>query len=232
MPRAGTRVVNKDVNGRHILALRVDVKGAEDLAKTRLKAFIDDNLTDASYLFSLEHGTETGKPHVQGICYSRESDNILRPKFRKYFPENGSTEMACAYARDEFLATRYVCKGDTQGNPPVVWFKAGIKYDNDFILKMHTDYWEYIAKKEDREKQKKMTNFEIINEVVRQSKLKKFDWRSDRVAISKEIIRLLTKNFKPFDVFSTRRMLNLVCSHLDPTVGFVDEMSELVAGQM
>lgn len=125
----------------NFIALRADI--VPDLALSALLAFIA--LWASSYLVVRESGDETGKDHLHAVLVMDEKKNLqsMRMQLRRKFPclVGNKALYSLAAVRDVEKYDRYMCKGASEEEMPVILGSLGLKYSLEYIEECHSNYW-------------------------------------------------------------------------------------------
>lgn len=191
-------------------ALRVDVK--PDL-KSKLSEWCSAVGTGFICAFEKEGDNE----HVHLIIDSHKDIKQLRNSFTKKFTEcTGNKGYSLKVCGDDFSAyVRYICKGSSSREPPVIWFHQGLDYSAQAIREAHEKYWVNNASlQENSRKRARVEKESIVDQVEREAKAQGLKGM-DRVEVAKIYIRLFRDARKGINVFAARAVVNTVCCCLD-----------------
>lgn len=169
-----------------------------------------------SYLVAYE--TADGEnPHVHAIIHTAHLLKKVRNSFTFKFKEHtGNKSYSLKKCDDEFEAyIRYMCKGTSVDDEPVIWGKCGLKYTAEVIKDAHGMYWvNNKAIQINKAKAIKVERLKPVELVEREAKklgLKGFD----REGIAKVYIRLWRDARKPINIYAARGVVNTVSLLLD-----------------
>lgn len=155
--------------------------------------------------------------HVHLILDSEKDIKQLRNSFTKKFPEcAGNKGYSLKVCRDDYDAyIRYICKGSSPNEPPVVWSRQGLDYTDENIASAHAKYWvTHAALKENSKKRARVEKENIVEQVEREAKkLGLKEYQRDDVA--RVYIRLFRDARKGINVFAARAVVNTVCCLLE-----------------
>lgn len=192
-------------------ALRVDV---HDVTKDKLSTWLSANCN--GWICAYEEAKDENK-HVHLILDSVKTLKAVRSSFVREFPENaGNKGYSLKLCDDDFAAyIRYICKGNSKTEPPVIWSRQGLLYTDEAVQDAWQKYWVNNASlEENRAKRAKVEKESIIDQVERLCKSKGV--RShDRCEIAKCYIRLFRDARKGINVFAARAVINTVSLLLD-----------------
>jgi len=192
-------------------ALRADVIG--DSFKEDLCAWIKQW---DSYLLCYETA-EGENPHVHAIIHTAHTLKKIRNSFTFKFKEHtGNKAYSLKKCDDEFEAyIRYICKGVTKDDEPVIWGKCGLKYTAEVIKDAHGMYWvnnqAIQINKAKTIKVERLRPVELVEKECKKLGLK----GHDREGIAGVYIRLWRDARKPINVYAARGVVNTVSLLLD-----------------
>jgi len=155
--------------------------------------------------------------HVHLILDSDKDIKKVRNAFTKKFPESaGNKGYSLKVCNDDFDAyIRYICKGDSPNEPPVLWGFQGLDYSKEVIAEAHRMYWvTNESLKANAKKRARVEKESIIDQVERESKklgLKEYQ----REDVARVYIRLFRDARKGINVFAARAVVNTVCLLLE-----------------
>lgn len=194
-----------------MFALRADVIG--DSFQTDIVHWIR---SFDSYLLVFE--TAAGEnPHVHAVIHSQLKIKQIRNSFTyKFKQHSGNKAYSLKECDDEFDAyIRYMCKGSSEADAPIVWAQCGLLYTDECIKEAHGMYWvnnKALAKnKEAAKKVEKLKPVELVERECKRMEIKGFD----REGIAKVYIRLWRDARKPINVYAARAVVNTVSCLLD-----------------
>lgn len=160
---------------------------------------------------------EGDNEHVHLILDSAKDIKQLRNSFTKKFPEcTGNKGYSLKVCGDDFAAyIRYICKGVSSREAPVIWFHQGLDYSSQVIEEAHARYWvNNAALQENAAKRKRVEKESVVEQVEKEAKSKGLKGM-DRVEVAKIYIRLFRDARKGINVFAARAVVNTVCCCLD-----------------
>lgn len=191
-------------------ALRLDV-GEE--TKAKLSSWLSK--TCDGWIVAYEEAGDN--KHVHAILSSHKNLKQLRNALTYSFPENagnkGYSLKVCDDDHDAYI--RYICKGESEEEPPVIWSRQGLLYTDDVINEAWKKYWvNNAALVENSAKRRKVEKESIVEQVEKAAKkagLKGYE----RVEVAKIYIRLFRDARKGINVFAARAVVNTVCCLLE-----------------
>lgn len=190
------------INEYHEYAIRLDGNSSEKLVE-----FLEKD--GGSYLVVKE--LEDSNPHYHVLLFSRRSIQALRMSFKRSVPEAaGNGAYSVAAVRDLEKYERYMMKGDSDAEMPVVVASKGIKYTAQWIEETHAAYWS-----RNQEVQEERREMKVHEAVLQACKEQQVLW-SNREKISELYIRELVARDKPINLFSIRSAVCLLQVHLCP----------------
>lgn len=163
---------------------------------------------------------EASNRHVHCWFISSDTPKAVRCRFVKLFPEHDGNKgmyslTQCDEKYERYL--QYMCKGTEFNDGPVVKFRQGLLFTDDWVYDMHAAYWQengtLQATRKLRDDQKLKGNMvEQVLAVARKQGLG--GNRIDRVDIGKIYIRLMVEMKKPISVYAAKAVVNGVCAAL------------------
>lgn len=196
-------------------AIRMDV---EDTGawKKRVSEWFSAN--GNGYIVVFETAGEDGEnKHIHAILDSIKSDKQLRNALTRAFPECvGNKGYSLKLCGDDYEAyIRYICKGDSEADPPVVWTKQGLKYTAEDINEAHAKYWvNNAALVENSAKRRKVEKENIVEQVEKLAKGAGLKGH-ERVEVARLYIKLFRDARKGINVFAAKAVVNTVCCLLE-----------------
>lgn len=193
-------------------ALRVDV--VDDAVKPALKAWLDKH--SVGYICAEENPEGVNK-HVHLILDSVEDIKKLRNSLVRALPQvagnKGYSLKVCDDDWDGYM--RYICKGLSKDDEPVIWYRMGLDYTDENIVAAWGRYWvDNDALKANSAKRQKVEKGNIVEQVEKICKdegVKSFD----REGVARVYMRLFRDARKGINVFAARAVVNTVCLLLD-----------------
>lgn len=155
--------------------------------------------------------------HVHLILDSEKDIKKVRNSFTKKFPDcSGNKGYSLKLCNDDFDAyIRYICKGTSVDEPPVLWGFQGLDYTKEVIADAHRMYWvNNESLKANAKKRARVEKESIIDQVEKESKklgLKEYQ----REDVARVYIRLFRDARKGINVFAARAVVNTVCLLLE-----------------
>lgn len=156
-------------------------------------------------------------PHVHAIIHTSDNLKKIRNSFtRKFTGHTGNKAYSLKKCDDEFEAyIRYMCKGSSATDEPVVWAQCGLKYTEEVIRDAHGMYWvnnrAIQINKAKAVKVEKLKPVELVEREAKKLGLK----GHDREGIARVYIRLWRDARKPINVYAARGVVNTVSLLLD-----------------
>jgi len=192
------------------LALRLDVK---DRTRECLDKFLT-KFCDA-WIVAFET-TDDGNDHVHAILHSSQDIKKVRNGLIYYCKCSGNGSYSLKHCTDDPSDyIRYICKGPSVNEKPLIWTYQGLDYSQAVIDEAHAKYWvTNAALKENGEKRRRLntaTTVEALEKLCKEKGYKGFD----RVSVAKEYISMYVAARKPINVFAARAVVNTVCCVLD-----------------
>jgi len=181
-----------------------------------------------SYMLVFETAKDEN-PHVHAVIHTQLKIKQLRNSFTYKFKEHtGNKAYSLKQCDDEFDAyIRYICKGTSKDDEPVVWAKCGLLYDDETIREAHGMYWvnnaALVKNRGAATRVEKMKPVELVEKECKELGLKGFD----REGIAKVYIRLWRDARKPINVYAARAVINTVSQLLDG--GSDDDLARKIA---
>lgn len=205
-------------------AFRMDFVDAD---KEPLVKWLDSSA--CSYL--VVHETHDGEnPHVHVVFHSGKKLSALRMDFKRKFPTkigNGGYSMKeCDDDVEAYM--RYMCKGDSSDDAPVVLACQGLEYSSDKVAAAHAAYWvNNEALKSNAQKRKKLVKPQtVIEQLEAECKEKGYKTKEQ---IAAWYIRKLRDARKPINIFSARAIVNTVWVLVDGSEAAIDQLANSIA---
>lgn len=191
-------------------AIRMDVDPS-------FKRRVSDWFSSAGNGYIVVYEVSGDNKHIHAILDSVKSIKQLRNSLTNSFPEcvgnKGYSLKVCDDNYDAYI--RYICKGSSPDEEPIVWTKQGLKYTAEDISNAHQMYWvNNAALEENARKRLKVEKESIVEQVEKLAKaqgLKGFQ----REEVAKVYIRLFRDARKGINVFAARAVVNTVCCLLE-----------------
>lgn len=191
-------------------AIRMDVDES-------FKRRVSDWFSTAGNGYIVAYEVAGDNKHIHAILDSVKSIKQVRNSLTNSFPEcvgnKGYSLKLCDDDYDAYI--RYICKGDSVDEGPVIWTKQGLKYTAEDIIDAHSRYWvNNAALQENAAKRVKVEKENIVEQVEKIAKregVKGFD----REGVAKIYIRLFRDARKGINVFAARAVVNTVCCLLE-----------------
>lgn len=196
-------------------ALRLDVQDNDSWRK-RLSEWCSGNAN--GFIVAFESTGEEGEnTHIHAILDSVKSIKQLRNSLTRGFPEcvgnKGYSLKLCDDDYDAYI--RYICKGVSDTEEPVIWCKQGLKYTAKDINDAWQMYWvNNKAIEENAKKRKRVEKESIVEQVEKLAKREGLKGH-ERVEVAKIYIRLFRDARKGINVFAAKAVVNTVCCLLD-----------------
>lgn len=143
----------------------------------------------------------------------------LQAAFKKHFPDHGGNGghsiKQCDSQVYDYL--KYICKGASEDQPPVIISKQGLDYTDEYVAELHAAYW--VSNAEIRQNSKKRDHLKlagtIVEQVEREAKLLKLSGQCyDREAVAAIYVKLYVDARKPVSVYHGKSVVNTVCALL------------------
>jgi len=187
-------------------ALRVDVVDGE--VKPKLKKWLD---VHACGFICAEELAEANL-HVHLILDSVEDIKKLRNSLVRAIPQvsgnKGYSLKVCDDDWDGYM--RYICKGSSKDETPVIWYRHGLDYTEENILSAHSRYWvNNDALRENSVKRQKVEKANIVEQIEKICKDEGVK-SIDRVGIARVYMRLFRDARKGINIFAARAVVNTV----------------------
>lgn len=187
-------------------AIRLDV---QEHMRKRVSEWMSSN----GNAFIVAYEVSGDNKHVHAILDSVKSIKQLRNSLTHAFPEcvgnKGYSMKVCDDDYDAYI--RYICKGISAEEEPVIWCKQGLKYTAQDIVDAHAMYWvNNQAIQENAKKRARVEKESIVEQVEKAAK--KAGLRDyERVEVAKIYIRMFRDARKGINVFAARAVVNTVC---------------------
>lgn len=193
-------------------ALRLDVFDTDTFRKR-----VSDWLSASANAFLCVKELSNDNHHVHIIMDSVKSIKVLRSSLTRAFPEcvgnKGYSLKVCDDDYDAYI--RYICKGGSVDDPPVVWVKQGLRYSAADIADAHAKYWVNNAALVENSKKRARVEKESIVEQVEKEAKKRGLKGHDRVELAKVYIRMFRDARKGINVFAAKAVVNTVSCLLE-----------------
>lgn len=190
---------------------------------SKLTAFLDSD--GGAYLVVRELAESNS--HYHAIIHSKKK----LPAFRSAFVravldgQHGNGAYSITRVKDIDKYERYMTKGDSEAELPVVVGRNGVKYNDEWVRETHDRYW-----KVNDELNAKRRKLSMVEAVVCMAKEEKIAW-SNREKLALLYIRELADRDKAINIFSVRSNLNLVQIKLCPDDTAIADLAAVVAQQ-
>lgn len=191
-------------------ALRVDVA---DGVREKLSEWLSKRCT--AFIVAYEEAGDN--KHVHCIVDSDEPIKALRSSLVRALPmASGNKGYSLKVCNDDWEAyIRYICKGVSRTEPPVIWIRQGLHYTDQVIQDSWRKYWvNNAAIKENAKKRVKVESSNIVEQVEAAAKaagLKAYE----RKEVALIYMRLFRDARKGINVFAARACVNTVCLLLE-----------------
>lgn len=148
----------------------------------------------------------------------------LRVALTRAVPElKGNAGYSLTEIRDVEKYERYMCKGNSSMEGPVVVWSQSLLYTPEKVAELHGDYW--TSNREMATARKRL--LPPVDQVVATCKEAKIDWM-DRTAISKAYIRLQVERKKGINIYQVKSSVNVIQCLLCPDDKAIDLLAEQV----
>lgn len=148
--------------------------------------------------------------------------NAMRVNFVRAVPEcSGNGAYSLSECRDVEKYERYLCKGESEGAGPEVAWSYGLKYNDEKLEALHTEYWQA-----NRNLRKRRAT-SVMDYVIDESKRRNLNWK-DREDIAEVYIRELAARSKPINTFAIKAAVNAVQVALCPDDAAIKLFASLV----
>lgn len=207
-------------------ALRMDISSADDGAD--LSSWLNSVATD--HFVVKENGNASENPHMHAVFSSVQKVASLRQSFRRKFPNHtGNGSYSLKECNDDTDAYgRYLCKGASRDDLPVVVCRQGIDYTDGWVQAMHDEYWVNNALLEKNKKRRAMNMVEKLESICKEKRIR---W-SDRTAIAAEYVALQREARKPINSFAARATVNTVACLLDDSGEAAQNLAIEIGGRV
>jgi len=187
---------------------------------TEVQDFIKLNST--RYLTCREEADETvNRTHIHSHLIISMKPQSFRNKLLTAFPElKGTKDYSFVEARDEDGMDRYICKGTSLQDMPIIVQKYGLRYTDEYILQAHRDYWEI---NKSLKKKEKVDKLNMTEDAVKRCRSNKINW-DNRDEITKIWVEILKENHKGVDVNNCRRVIRGIMCELCPDDKYKERM--------
>lgn len=177
-----------------------------------------------------EHDGEN--PHVHCVFSSDKNLSAVRVSFKRKFTDkvgNGGYSLKeCDENVDAYM--RYMCKGDSKDNDPVVLIHQGQDYTEEKVKAAHDAYWvNNAALSENKKKRKAIPNCSTVIEKLEFVCKEKGVRKNDKQAIAAEYIKMMKDARKPINVFAAKAVVNTVCVLLDDSGEAAETLASIIA---
>lgn len=192
-------------------AFRMDY--VRDSDRQRLSDWLSANFDSFLVVSEVVEGEN---PHVHGLLASTKKLDALRKSFKRAFEEkrgNGAYSLKeCSEDPAGFM--RYICKGQSVDDDPVVEFRQGVDYDEESVQAAHEEFYSAQAahKRAARERAEFKGNMvEAVEKICREEGVRAYD----RKGIARVYIRQMKVLRRPINIFHARSVVNGVVVALD-----------------
>lgn len=207
-------------------ALRADYKDGD---QALLSAWLSAIATVFLVVYE-EHDGEN--PHVHCVFSSDKNLSALRVSFKRKFTDKiGNGGYSLKECDDDVEAyMRYMCKGDSKDNDPVVLIKQGQDYTDEKIKAAHDAYWvNNAALQSNKKKRKLIPNCQTVIEKLEAVCKEKGVRKNDKNAIAAEYIKMMKDARKPINVFAAKAVVNTVVVLLDDSGEAAETLASIIA---
>lgn len=196
--------------------LRIDIFAEED--KVRMKEYVAS--VASAYLVVYEEKEDGRNPHCHAAFYTTFNEKKLRYLFRQKFMEThinvkGSHSLGELWEGEENHVGhfRYLCKGVSVEEQPVVVAASGMLFTKEEIEKRHEEFWKENDNKPRKRKRVK-EELSIEDEVLRQCREKKITVNNHR-AVAEIILRTIRERRRGYTKYELERKVNMIMLQLD-----------------
>lgn len=172
--------------------------------------------------FGVREGDGTSNVHWQfHLVVSGKTLKAVRSLFKRELPGfNGNGEYSMSEVDDVDKYDRYLCKGGSDTDLPIVVWRNSIEFTTEKVAELHRAYWV-----ENQKIRKKRSRGCAIDGVIDICKEQKIDY-NDRRAISRVYIKMLGEQGRPINLFSMRANINAVQLALCPDDTIVEALCD------
>lgn len=183
------------------LAIRVDIKNESD--PSTLSSLLDS--LGGSYWIVREGGSSN--PHVHVHYTTTRTLNAVRLAFKKKFPTHvGNGGYSIKQCDSDVTGyDRYMAKGDSEGDSPIIISRQGVQYDLDTIQQWHIEYWN--VNQELMKKRRKKLGSNTCDQLLQICLDKGINTRGK---IANAYLDLLLAANKPINIFAGKAAINTV----------------------
>lgn len=174
--------------------------------------------------FGVEENSEGNRHYhflLEGFNEKKDVQAFRVAMTRKAPMLKGNGGYSISVVKDLDKYARYICKGASSGESPVLVWRQSLKYDDGKIAALHDAYWE------ENRKLKKRAAVSMVDFVVDEAKRRAINWR-ERSALSKIYIDEMVARGKPLNMFAGKSTINtvqvLLCPNDDAARDFADLM--------
>lgn len=211
-------------------ALRMNVVGEYCEVFERLSAFLSKHCS--TWLIVREKPEENDHLHL--FMQSEKKVQALRSAFVRAFSELKGNEAyslkECSPDYDDYL--KYMCKGSSKDEQPVVAGYQGLDFGPDKFFDLHEAYWETNAMLNSTKRRKleaavRGTVVEQVEAACKAAGVLAYD----REGIAKQYIRIYKGLKKPISIYHAKSVVNTVSVILDGGVNQEDILAADIAAR-
>lgn len=200
-------------------ALRVDISD-----NARRDSVVSWLAAHGSYVLVQEGGTDN--PHVHALLESTMAVRMLRQDLRRKLPFLvGNGDYSLTLARDAEKYERYICKGESESELPVVVSRMGVAYTEAWVKERHSEYWQLQKDYKARHKRKGLHSSTIVEKVEEICKNKNIRWDKE-FDIGAEYLRLVSEGKKGVNIHQLRSTVKGVQLQLCPDDAAIQRLLE------
>jgi len=206
----------------HKYSLRLDVS-------SDTKAKLLDWLPKCAYSWIVAFEEEQGNPHVHLVLDSVHAEKSLRHHVVRAFGVKGNSGYSLKACYEDFSGyIRYICKGKSKDEPPVIWSHQGLEYSEASIKEAHEKFWCTRESVIENAGKRRRLKENVVEEVERLAKAKGFKG-FERVEVARVYISLFKTARKAINVFAAKSVVNTVCLLLDKGEQEEDHLASKIA---
>lgn len=180
-----------------------------------------------AHLVVLEGGGEGENPHYHAVFHSVKKVAALRKSLQRALAGSGGNgSYSLTPVRDYAKYCRYICKGLSVDDEPLVIQAHGVQYDDPaYVEDQHVAYWEENAVLREEQAARVKPVFEAVFERVRREGLR---WDQDQRIAAVWIEECVARG-KSINTFAVRAQLNLLQCRLCPDGEAVRRLAQAIA---
>lgn len=204
------------------LALRLDILHDDNVQQL---VGLCDSL-GGSYWIVREGGV--ANPHLHVHLCTKTKLNAVRQAFKRRFPDHsGNGHYSIKQCDDDVEGyDRYLAKGESEGDDPIIIARQGLEFSLDSIRDWHTNYWK--VNHELMKKRRKKLNGAVSDQLLQDCLDKGI---KSRGGIGLCYLQLMKAANKPINTFAGKAAINTVWLALDEGTEARDVLLGELVGQ-